>query len=287
MKNLLLSFVLFVFVASAAVAQPGGQGMPPQGMMPRMQFEGEEVYSGEDVVFHKIDDHTWVGTGHVMSNESLYLIEGSEKAILLDAGTSIKDLDKIVESITDKPVTLIATHVHPDHTGSAIDYWPEIYINAADMVNVASMMPNYPGEIKYLTDGEVLDLGGREIEVVFTPGHTPGSTSFIDKDAHYGFSGDSFGSGNLLLTTNYSTLIASCERMKAIMEKYDIEKLYPGHFMGGNFETLQRVTDMITLSEDVLSGKVKGQENPQGMLGLNMIISDYGVRINYSEASMK
>ena len=49
---------------------------------PQFKIDGEEVYSGDDVIFHKIDDHTWVGTGHVMSNESLYLVEGNDKALL-------------------------------------------------------------------------------------------------------------------------------------------------------------------------------------------------------------
>lgn len=149
------------------------------------------------------------------------------------------------------------------------------------------MMPNYKGEVKFLEDGEIIDLGGRQIEVVFTPGHTPGSTTFIDKDAGYGFSGDAFGSGNLLLTTDFSTLIATCEKTGRIMDKYGIKILYPGHFFGKNFETRQRVADMITLSKDVLSGKVKGQENPKGMLGLNLIVNDYGVRINYGEKALK
>ncbi len=276
MKNLyLLSIVLISFISFVSCSQPS------------MQIDGKEVYSGDDVVFHEIDEHTWVGTGHMMSNESLYLIEGSEKAILLDAGTDIQDLDKIAESITDKPVTLIATHVHPDHTGASIKYFSEIYINAADMVGVPEFMPDYTGEIKYLTDGEVFDLGGREIEVVFTPGHTPGSTSFIDKDAHYGFSGDSFGSGNLLLTTNFSTLVASCKRMKGVMEKYNIEKLYPGHYFGSNPETLQRVSDLLTLGTGVLSGEVKPEDNPGNQYGLNYLVNDYGVRVSFAETALK
>jgi hypothetical protein len=40
-------------------------------------------------------------------------LEGSDKAVLIDAGTNIADLDKIVASITKKPVMLVATHVHP------------------------------------------------------------------------------------------------------------------------------------------------------------------------------
>ena len=80
-------------------------------------------------MFRQIDEHTWVGTGRLMANESLYLVEGTKGAVLIDAGTNIADLDKIVASITTKPVMLVATHAHPDHTGSAINYFPELYIN--------------------------------------------------------------------------------------------------------------------------------------------------------------
>jgi glyoxylase-like metal-dependent hydrolase (beta-lactamase superfamily II) len=250
-------------------------------------LNGKEVFKNDDVVFHQIDEHTWVGTGHMMYNESLYLVEGTDKAVLIDAGTRIKDLDKIVATITRKPIMLVATHVHPDHTGSSIDCFPEIYINPADTVLIPQIMPDYKGKVKYLKDGEEIDLGGRKLEVVFTPAHTPGSTTFIDKDAAYGFSGDSFGSGNLLLSLNFSTLIATCEKTSAIMQKYGIKYLYPGHYYGNNVETKQRVDDMITLSKDVLSGKVKGKENPNGGMGLNLVISDYGVRINYSEKAIK
>lgn len=39
----------------------------------------EVVYSDEDVVFRQIDEHTWVGNGHLVYNESLYLVEGQKK----------------------------------------------------------------------------------------------------------------------------------------------------------------------------------------------------------------
>ncbi len=276
MKKLVLSIFLAAVFQAAVLAQPEAT-----------QIEGKEVFKNDDVVFHQIDEHTWVGSGHMMASESLYLVEGSDKAVLIDAGTNIKDLDKIVASITTKPVMLVATHVHPDHTGPSIDCFSEIYINAADTVNIPRMMPNYKGEVKYLKDGEIIDLGDRKLEVVFTPAHTPGSTTFIDKDAGYGFSGDSFGSGNLLLSADFSTLIATCGKMSSIMEKYGIKSLYPGHYFGNNTETKQRVDDMITLSKDVLSGKVKGEANPRGMMGLNLVVSDYGVRINYSEKAVK
>lgn len=272
-------YLLSAFAVCAAIAACA------QG--PRMGFSEKTVYKGDDLEIRQIDEHTWHGNGHVMANEAIYIVEGNDRALVIDAGTEIKDYDKIIAQITSKPVTLVATHVHPDHTGSAVNYFDEIYINAADMVNVKEMMGNYKGEIKYLVDGEVIDLGGREIEVVFTPGHTPGSTTFMDKVAGYGFSGDSFGSGNLLLTTNWSTLLLTCQRTLEYMKKHNIEKLYPGHYMGVNVETQKRVADMMQMSRDVLDGKLSGEKNPQGMLGLNNVLSMNGVRINYADSAVK
>jgi len=69
-----------------------------------------------------------------------------------------------------------------------------------------------------------------------------------------------------------------------MMEKYGIQKLYPGHFFGKNLETKQRVEALITLSKDVLSGKVKGESGES--MGMT-VVSAYGVRINYNDKSMK
>jgi glyoxylase-like metal-dependent hydrolase (beta-lactamase superfamily II) len=221
------------------------------------------------------------------ANESIYLLEGDEKAVLIDAGTKITDLDKIVMQLTDKPVTLILTHVHPDHVGAA-GYFPEVYLNVGDKEAASQMMPNYKGEFKYLKDDQIIDLGGRQLRVVFTPAHTLGSTTYIDKKAGYGFSGDSFGSGNLLLFAGtFSDLIATCEKMHNVMNKEGITKLFPGHYNGTNPETLQRITDMITLSKDVLSGKEKGEDTQGNRFGFNHIITKYGVRINYSDNALK
>jgi len=66
-------------------------------------------FQSDDVVFRQIDEHTWLGSGHLMASESLYLVEGNDKAVLIDAGTRIADLDKAVASITKKPVMLVAT----------------------------------------------------------------------------------------------------------------------------------------------------------------------------------
>lgn len=274
MKRFLLSAVALLATLVASAQFP-------------VMFKEKTVYQGKDLEIHQIDEHTWHGNGNIMAKESIYIVEGEERALVIDAGTNIEDYDKIIGTITSKPVILVATHVHPDHTGSAINYFDEIYINAADMVNVKAMMGGYKGEIKYLVDGQVFSLGGRDIEVIFTPGHTPGSTTFFDRAAGYGFSGDAFGSGNLLLMTNYSTFILTCQRVLDYMTKYGIEKLYPGHYMGMNVETPKRVADMLQMSRDVLDGKLVGEKNPDARNGLDNILTMHGVRINYADRAVK
>ena len=252
--------------------------------MPQPKYNEPVVYEGPDVIIRRIDEHTWEGNGHLMANETIYLIEGNERTILLDAGTKIDGLRKIVEGITSKPITLIATHVHPDHTGSAINDFEEIWINAGDEVNVPQFMADYKGKVNFLEDGQVFDLGGRRIEVIFTPGHTPGSATFFEMEGRkWGYSGDAFGSGNLLLTTNFSTLLATTTRIESYMKRHGIEKMYPGHYMGSNPETLQRISDLKKMSEEMIAGTRKGDTSGQAMLGLNGRIRDFGVNISYRD----
>ncbi|MCQ2144291.1 MAG: MBL fold metallo-hydrolase [Bacteroidales bacterium] len=284
MKKLNLIFAAAAMaVVSCAQNQPQEPAIltnTPEEEEAPAEYQEPVVFTNEDVTFRQIDEHTWEGNGNLVFGESLYIIEGEDRALLIDAGTRIADLDKIVAGITSKPVTLMATHVHGDHTGSAINYFPEIWINAADMVGARTQMRNYKGEIKFLTDGEVIDLGGRQIEVIFTPGHTPGSTSFFDKEKHYGFSGDAFGSTNLLLQTNFSTLLNTASRIARYMQVNGIEKMYSGHYHGHNPETLQRVLDLKSMAEEMLEGRRVG-EVKENARGLNAHIHDHGVTVQY------
>lgn len=275
MKKLIFSCLLLVLFGNVTFSQDP------------LKIDGKIVFSNEDVVFHQIDEHTWVGSGHEMWHESLYLIEGSDKSILIDAGTNIKNLDKIVASITNKPVILAATHVHPDHTGPSINSFGEIYINPGDTDLIPVFMSMYPGVVKQLKDKEIIDLGNRQLEVIYTPGHTKGSTTFIDKNAGYGFSGDSFGTGLLLLTVDFPTFIASCEKICSIMDGNKIKYLYPGHYSANNVETATKIKDMLALSQKVLSGKVKGGANPDNTFGLKLSVEGNGYRIIYNESAIK
>ena len=108
MKKMNLFILVFISFQLVSFAQTTGP-----------KIEGKEVFKNDDIVFHQIDEHTWVGTGHLVFNESVYIVEGNDKAVLIDAGMKIADLDKVAASITQKPVMLVATHVHPDRKSHA------------------------------------------------------------------------------------------------------------------------------------------------------------------------
>ena len=247
----------------------------------RNQYPETFVYRDADVVFRQIDEHTWEGNGHLVYNESVYLVEGDDKALLIDAGTRMPHLDKAVAQLTDKPVMMAVTHGHGDHVGGVVSF-PEVWIHPADTSMIGSGARQYGLKVNLLSDGEVIDLGGRQIEVLHTPGHTSGSVTFFDKEKHYGFSGDAFGSTNLLLFAGtFRDLVKTTGRTAEYMQKNGIGKLYPGHYHGDNPETLQRVLDEKKMSEEVLSGKRKGVEEMAN--GLNRYIYDYGVYIRYRD----
>lgn len=267
------TFLLLISLFTLAVVRMSAQ---------QSNFQEKTIFKNNDVEIRQLDEHTWHGNGHQVYNESIYLIEGETSALLIDAGTRMPGLRKIVEDIVKKPVTLVISHGHGDHIG-AMGEWDEVWMNAADE---AILRPGaYKGRKRYLTEGQVFDLGGRTIEVVFTPGHTPGSTTFIDRDRHYGFSSDAFGSGNLLVFTDLSTQIATCQRMARFIRKYDIRYFYPGHYWGDNLETPQRVHDVGRICEGILKGKYT--PTPGDNRSLPHIVEKYGVKINYGQAQMR
>ena len=96
------------------------------------------------------------------------------------------------------------------------------------------------------------------------------------------FSGDSFGSTNLLLfASSFREFVETTKRTAEDMQANGIDKLYPGHYHGDNPETLERVLGEKKMSEEVLSGKRKG--TPDNANGLNSYIYDYGTYIRYND----
>lgn len=186
-----------------------------------------QVFSNNDVSITKLEPDTWVV--ETSDNTTMYIIEGSKKAMLIDTGTHCEKLDSIVGLVTKKPLYVVLTHTHGDHAGN-IRFFPEIYLHAADTVLLDK---SYQGKLHFVKDGDVFDLGGKSIEVAHMPAHTPGSIVLLDKTTGSCYSGDAFGSGQVWLQLKPSapmkTYIASCHKMLKLMDN-GITKIYCGHY---------------------------------------------------------
>ncbi len=188
----------------------------------------------------------------------MYLIVGTERALLIDTGTGDDDLTARIREITDLPVTVAATHGHVDHIGGAGQF-DELYLHPDDFSMVKSVTVSYrraffllykftpavlknnihvwsfkkteTPEIIPMEDGHVFDLGGRKVTVTHTPGHTKGSVMFYDDKSNLIFGGDNTGVGIMVCLENCGTVKAYSESLSYIYNK-SIEsgaKVYGGH----------------------------------------------------------
>ncbi len=131
-----------------------------------------------------------------------YIVVGKEKVCVIDMMNGYNDLMKTVRSITDKPVIVVNTHGHPDHIYGNI-YFEEAYLNPKDL-SLAESFYTVPGFIeicketgrsmlpfKPVKEGDVIDLGGKTLEVYELPRHSPGGILLLLKEDRILFTGDS------------------------------------------------------------------------------------------------
>lgn len=206
-----------------------------------------------------------------------YLVEGAERALLIDTGFGVGDLKALCERLTDKPLLVVDTHSHGDHVLGNPQF-DRVYIHAFDLeagraanepeqrrrfmdapegcgYTIGDYVPDGPCELVPIEAGYVFDLGGgHELEVFHTPGHTPGGICLLEKKRRMLFTGDSlvrtptlifFGQGELCTVEAFHEHLLPLQARKG-----EFDALYPGHF-----ETPQPVElldDMVTLSGLIL-----------------------------------
>ncbi len=190
-----------------------------------------------------------------------YLVVGREKAVLVDTGNGIGRIRDVAAGLTRLPISVVLTHEHADHFGGAHAFEHVAMFDLSTAVErVRQGVPNAsarrsitgdnvwkplpkgvdpatwsvpPAEPDVrLTDGATVDLGGRRLEVIHTPGHTPGSISLLDRGERLLFTGDHFYPGPLYLHSAAADLGAfqrSNDRLAARVGEYD-------HVLGGHNE---------------------------------------------------
>jgi len=179
--------------------------------------------------------------------ENAYLLRpaGGERAILVDPG---EEADRLLSVIDELGVTLDAillTHTHFDHVGAVAEvaratgapvYVPElereVLANINDYVRFPGFGPFESHEAEEtVAGGERLQLAGLEIDVLFTPGHSPGHVTYSVVGADALFSGDVLFQGSVgrvdLPGGDWPTLAASLE---SLLERFgDDTRVHPGH----------------------------------------------------------
>ena len=188
---------------------------------------------------NKVADRVWA----IVENNTvnIYLVEGKDSTLVIDAGYGSGDLKAYLQTLTKLPLMLVNTHGHGDHTGSD-NQFPEIYAHPDDfgLINAGFDENRQPIAIQSkdvalpvlipVREGHVFDLGGRKLEVIEVPGHTHGSICLLDKDNKILFAGDhTNGIVWLFLKDCYplEVYLKSLQKVEARMDEYDI--IMPGH----------------------------------------------------------
>jgi glyoxylase-like metal-dependent hydrolase (beta-lactamase superfamily II) len=194
---------------------------------------------------------------HQLEEVISYLILGGDKALLFDTGMGISNIQAVVAGLTKLPVSVVNSHTHNDHVG---DNWrfSDVYGMDTDFTRANARGSKQdaqdelaPDEIcgslpagfdakayaikpfhitHWLHDGDKIDLGGRTLKVIGTPGHTPDAIALLDERNGLLFTGDSFYLGPIYLyrpETDMDAYVVSMQKLAALALR--IQLLLPAH----------------------------------------------------------
>jgi len=204
---------------------------------------------------------------HQLEEVISYLIVGDEKAgdekaggdraLLFDTGMGISNIQAVVSGLTKLPVSVVNSHTHNDHVG---DNWrfSDVYGMDTDFTRTNALGSKQDAQAElapeelcgalpagfdakayatkpfhithWLHDGDKIDLGGRTLKVIGTPGHTPDAIALLDEKNGLLFTGDSFYLGPIYLyrpETDLDAYVASMEKLAALVPR--LQLLLPSH----------------------------------------------------------
>ncbi len=214
-----------------------------------------------------------------------YLVLGEDRAALIDTGCGIGDIKALVEEFTDLPVVVVNTHSHNDHVAQNYMFDEvEIFDDSVsrdrarrgcspeEMAHLISegmtwkpLPENFNPEAyhvplfrvtRWLKDGDLVDLGGRSLEVIHTPGHSPDSVCLLDRGARLLWTGDLFYTGAIytyLPGGDVDTFIDSCEKIIGLFPYYD--RLMPSH--NEPWVEKEILREVLKSVKDIRAGKAK------------------------------
>ena len=244
-----------------------------------------EVYQAAPGVFAIYEPH--------QSEETIsYLIIGTKQALLFDTGMGIGDLKKVVTALTKLPVAVLNSHTHFDHVGGNWQF-DVVYGMDTDFTrldakgskedaqseigsdDICGSLPKGFEPKSYVTkpwkitgykhDGDNIELGGRSLKVISTPGHTPDAICLFDEGNSLLFTGDTYYPGTIWLNRPETDLPAygkSLERLLGVLP--GVKNVLGAHnFPGASPDVISKLAAAFA---EVRSGRVKGTPAPSGKI---------------------
>lgn len=265
--------LVFLFIGFSVPAQPIQKGPYTIHVLTDGVYRIEDANDSNPAGLVTDEDGKMV---HMNNCSDMYLVTGSNKALLIDLSNDVKWDDTAAESLRSivyervggREFFITVTHNHGDHLGmlpafaedSQARFWiPEAEFKGVDI---------FPEErTAFFPMNGSMDLGGGFVmDTIEVPGHTDHSTVFFLKNKNFAFTGDSIGSGSGVWLFNYESFFTyrdGIENLIAYLEnpanRIDLDKLelHGGHaWQRGNLEklTAQYVYDMRTLIERMGQG---------------------------------
>ena len=187
-----------------------------------------------------------------------YLIIGANTALLFDTGNGMGNIKAIVDQLTGKPVQVLNSHTHFDHVGG--NYQFERILSVSTDFSIANSKGNKSEMVRMeaspealckglpkgvtqenhhirpftitdqVSEGDIIDLGNRRLEILQIPGHTDDSIALLDRKAGFLWTGDSFYEGPIWLwfpETDIAAYKQSIGRLAALVP--GLKALFPAH----------------------------------------------------------
>jgi glyoxylase-like metal-dependent hydrolase (beta-lactamase superfamily II) len=212
---------------------------------------------------------------------NLYLLIGSKTALLIDTGAGLFPLKPIINQLIGKKnLKVLNTHCHWDHVGSNHEF-DEIYIHEMEKLTISrpiniTILSSSPKDVvkryekynfslppassvKPLKGEEKIDLGDITLEVIHTPGHSPGSICLLSDRSEL-FTGDTahYGSPYLPKKKMFPQVLANLSKLIKLCEEQPSIEIYPSHEdFGVGIELLRDLYNGITNIENIWDTKIR------------------------------